>query len=124
MENVNSDQLKLVSDENSEVGLFLKVDSPLFCLLHLQIRQVKGYAVHLFPDYCSVASSHQMEKLPLTLFLTALLIEFIPKTSISQKAVYQRLPEVHSGIGMKLKSHRSVQNLLTGSIAMVFATFF
>lgn len=35
MENVNSDQLKLVSDEKSEVGLFLKVYSPLFCLLDL-----------------------------------------------------------------------------------------
>lgn len=35
MENVNSEQLKLVSDEKSEGELFMEVYSLLFCLLHL-----------------------------------------------------------------------------------------
>lgn len=117
MENVTIDQLKLVSDEKSEVGLFFKVYSSLFCLFHLYISQVKGCSVHLFPDYCSVASSHQMGKLPLRLFFTALLIEFIPKTSVSQKAVYQRQPEAHGGFGKKLKKSKK---LLTGSVVTAF----
>lgn len=33
MENVNSEQLKLVSDEKSELELFMKVYFLLFCLL-------------------------------------------------------------------------------------------
>lgn len=58
-----------------------------------------------------------MEKLPLTLFLTALLIEFIPKTSVSQKAIYQRQPEAHGGFGKKLKKSKK---LLTESVVTVF----
>lgn len=64
------------------------------------------------------------ENFPSLYFLLLSWLNSSPKHPSPKKAVYQRLPEVHRGIRLKPKSHYSTQNLLTGSVAMLFAAVF